>query len=329
MTPLFRIELPTPFPIGTANAFLLPGDGPVTLFDAGPRTPEALAALEQGLREHGLAVEDVELLVLTHHHIDHAGLAETVRARSGCAVAAHRHVADILRDLPATQAAQDAWARALLRLHGAPEDVVATVAAITDTAVHLSESLAVSRTLEQGDTIVAGGRTLSVHLRPGHSRADTLFVDKEDGWAVSGDHVLPGGPAVAVAERPPGEVAARYRPPALLGYRASFAATARLGLALAYPGHGPAVTDVAGTIAARLTTQDRRAARLLRELDGEPRTAWELVEAIRGGRVDGGVGHPISEAFIVLSDVVSHLDLLVEDGRAVCLDGEPMRYAAA
>jgi glyoxylase-like metal-dependent hydrolase (beta-lactamase superfamily II) len=309
-----RIELPTPFPIGTVNAYLVLGS-PLTLVDAGPRTAEALAALEAALGAVGAALEEVEQLVLTHHHVDHAGLAETVRARAGCPVVAHSIVAGLLRDLPATRAAQDAWAAALLHLHGAPPDVVETVAAVSSGAEGLSESVHVGRELADGDTVRAGGRDLRVLLRPGHSVGDTLFVDR-DGWAIVGDHLLSIGPSVAVAERPPGDADPRRRPQALVGYRRSLAATAALGLARALAGHGAPVDDPASAIAARVGVQERRAARLLRELEGGPRTAWELVETIRGGRVLGGVGHPISEAFVVFSDIVAHLDLLTAEGRA-------------
>jgi glyoxylase-like metal-dependent hydrolase (beta-lactamase superfamily II) len=310
-----RIELPTPFPIGTVNAYLLRGE-PLTLVDAGARTPESLAALEATLRAEGLRVEDLELLVLTHHHVDHAGLAETVRARSGCDVAAHGIVGKLLRDLPATRAAQDAWAAALLQLHGAPEDVVETVAAVSGGATGLSESVDVGRELAEGDKLVAGGRELHVLLRPGHSVGDTLFVDR-DGWAIVGDHLLSIGPSVAVAERPAGDhVDPRRRPQALLGYRESLASTATLGLEHALTGHGPPVDGPAAAIEARVAVQYKRAARLRRELESGPRTAWELVETIRGGRVLGGEGHPISEAYVVFSDIVAHLDLLTADGRA-------------
>jgi glyoxylase-like metal-dependent hydrolase (beta-lactamase superfamily II) len=315
VTQPLQIELPTPFPIGTVNAYLLRGD-PLTLVDAGPRTPEALAALEAALAGDGLRIEDIELLALTHHHVDHGGLAEIVRERAGCEVVAHQIVGDLLRDLPATRAAQDAWAAALLRLHGAPEEVVDTVASVSGGATGLSESVEVGRQLTEGDTVLAGGRELEILLRPGHSVGDTLFVDR-DGWAIVGDHLLALGPSVAVAERPRGdEPDPRHRPQALLGYRESLAATAALGLERAFGGHGPPVDGTAAAIEARIATQERRAARLRRELEAGPRTAWELVETIRGGRVLGGAGHPISEAFVVFSDIVAHLDLLTATGRA-------------
>src|SRR5439155_8534928 len=45
---LHRMELPTPFPVGPVNAYLLRGD-PLTLVDTGPKTVEAQTALERGV----------------------------------------------------------------------------------------------------------------------------------------------------------------------------------------------------------------------------------------------------------------------------------------
>lgn len=51
-------------------SWLLPGEEPA-LVDCGPST--CLGALEAGLAAHGLALEDLRHLVLTHIHLDHAG----------------------------------------------------------------------------------------------------------------------------------------------------------------------------------------------------------------------------------------------------------------
>ena len=68
--------------MGSVNTWLLRGD-PLTLIDTGPRDDEALTALEAGLRDAGVRVEDIELVLVTHHHLDHSGLATTIAARSG------------------------------------------------------------------------------------------------------------------------------------------------------------------------------------------------------------------------------------------------------
>ncbi|MDQ3890708.1 MAG: MBL fold metallo-hydrolase [Actinomycetota bacterium] len=60
------------------GSYLLEGDEPA-LVDCGPST--SIAALEDGVRAHGLALADVRHLVLTHIHLDHAGAAGTLVRR--------------------------------------------------------------------------------------------------------------------------------------------------------------------------------------------------------------------------------------------------------
>jgi glyoxylase-like metal-dependent hydrolase (beta-lactamase superfamily II) len=324
------LRLPIPFPIGHVNAYLLRGE-PMTLVDPGPRWSPALEALEEGLAHERLRLDDVELLVLSHQHEDHVGLAATVRARSGCEVAAHELLVDVVCDVEAERDAEDAYEEATLALHGAPPEVIATVAEISPAARRFIESVEVTRPLRDGETLVAGGRELVVELRPGHSPTDTVFVS-EEGWAIVADHLLADRPSVTMAHRPPaGSPDPRERPPALVRYRESLARTTEDELSVAYPGHWERVDDPNAAIKDRLALQDKRAARILRELRSQPATAWEVVESIWGREsAVGGEDHPLPKAFIVLCDVLAHIDLLVADGRARAVDGgDVIRYAAA
>ncbi len=81
-----QIQAPLPH-IRSVNIWLLRGD-PLTLIDTGPRSDAALTALEAGLAREGLRIEDIELVIPTHHHLDHTGLTATIVARSGARVAA-------------------------------------------------------------------------------------------------------------------------------------------------------------------------------------------------------------------------------------------------
>ena len=80
------IALPTPFQVGDVNTWLLRGD-PLTLVDAGPRMESTEARLDAALADLGVRVEDLELIVLTHQHADHVGLAGRLARRSGASVA--------------------------------------------------------------------------------------------------------------------------------------------------------------------------------------------------------------------------------------------------
>ena len=72
---------------------------PLTLIDTGPCDDEALTALEAGLASVGVRVEDIELVLVTHHHLDHSGLAATIAERSGARIAAYERAAAYGREL--------------------------------------------------------------------------------------------------------------------------------------------------------------------------------------------------------------------------------------
>lgn len=83
-----KIVIPTPYAVGDVNAFLVKGDA-LTLFDAGPKTEEAYEAIKWGLHSAGYDLKDVEQVVLTHHHPDHAGWID---AFPGAELLGHQYV---------------------------------------------------------------------------------------------------------------------------------------------------------------------------------------------------------------------------------------------
>src|SRR3954463_12102376 len=175
--------------VGSVNAWLLRGD-PLTLVDTGPRDDAALFALERGLRGKGLRIEDIELVLVTHHHIDHVGLAATIRRRSGAVVAALDRVADYVERYALELEQDRRFSRALMAHHGVPEQVVADNEHFWAYLRNRSDDTPVDVRLADGAEIRAGGRTLRVVWRPGHSTTDTLLVDDREGVAFAGDHLL-------------------------------------------------------------------------------------------------------------------------------------------
>jgi hydroxyacylglutathione hydrolase len=73
--------------LSKSNAFLLMGDKPI-LIDSG--SPGDLSMLERKLQNYGVRLDEIELLILTHAHFDHAGNAAAIRKCSGCKIVAHK-----------------------------------------------------------------------------------------------------------------------------------------------------------------------------------------------------------------------------------------------
>src|SRR5436190_16379584 len=86
-TGIHRLAIPTPFAVGRVNVYLIE-DEPLTLVDAGPNSGTSFDELQRSLAELGHELEDIELIIITHQHIDHLGLVNIVASHSGADVAA-------------------------------------------------------------------------------------------------------------------------------------------------------------------------------------------------------------------------------------------------
>src|SRR3954454_11674005 len=183
------MPIPTPFAIGRINCYLIEDD-PLTLVDTGPNSGKALDELEQALAAHGHKVEDIELIVITHQHMDHLGLAGIVARRSGAEVAALDVLAPWAAAYSENMAADDAFADATMARHGIPEDMRYALRSVAGAFRAWGAPVTVTRPLRDGDTLDLRDRSLRVHHRPGHSPSDTVLVDESTGVALGGDHLI-------------------------------------------------------------------------------------------------------------------------------------------
>ncbi|WP_022928101.1 MBL fold metallo-hydrolase [Patulibacter americanus] len=315
---LHRVELSAANEMGTVNAWII-DDDPLTLVDAGTRTPGAVERLEAGFRAAGRRLEDVGLVVLTHHHTDHLGLAAEVVRRSGAEVAALAPIAPYLGDFPAEAARDRAYMAGVLRRHGWDDATVTTNVDGWARFHRVAEPCAVTVPLTAGARLTLRDRTLEVLHRPGHSESDVLLVDAQRRLAFGGDHLLGAVPSVPVRDRPlpGGDGEVPPDPPgddiaAMVRYRDSLRATAALGLDVVLPGHGAAFGDHAGVVARHLARQERDAAGLLARMDAAPVTAAAIVRE-RWPRAPDGFAH------VLMSGILGSLGLLRAEGRVAVL----------
>ena len=163
--------------VGRVNAYLIE-DSPLTLIDSGPNSAKALDELEQQLNARGHAVEDIELLVISHQHMDHFGLASILARRSGAEVAAIEPLAGYLAAYGHETDLDDAFAEGIMLRHGIPREVVTALRAVSAGFRAWGSAVEVTRPLADGSELVLGERTLRVLHRPGHSPSDTVFHDE-------------------------------------------------------------------------------------------------------------------------------------------------------
>ncbi len=318
---IHRLAVPTPFLVGRVNCYLIE-DRPLTLVDTGPNSGKSLDELEQALGALGHRVEELELILITHQHMDHLGLLEILARRSGAEVAALDLLVGYLGSFSASAALDDEFAMGIMRRHGVPADLATALSSVGASFRAFGSSGHVTRPLRDGDDLAFEDRTLRVLHRPGHSPSDTVFWDRERGILIAGDHLLAHISSNPLISRPLTGDASGERPRALIEYIASMRATRELPLELVLGGHGDPVTDHVALIDERLRMHDRRARKLLAMLDQGPLTAYELAL-----RMWGNVA--VTQAYLTISEVLGHMDLLTEAGSVIERDdGAVVRFEA-
>ena len=318
---IHRLAVPTPFLVGRVNCYLIE-DEPLTLIDTGPNSGKSLDELERALAEHGRRIEELELIVLTHQHMDHLGLLEVLSRRSGAEVAALHSLGPYLARFAASAAADDEFSQAIMRKHGVPDDLATALGMVGMAFRAFGSSGRVTRPLRDGDTLAFGERQLRVLHRPGHSPSDTVFWDERRRILVAGDHLLAHISSNPLISRPLSADGGAARPHALISYIDSLRATRELPAELVLTGHGDPILDHVSLIDERLRMHQRRARKILRMLSVGPLTAYEIALAMWGNVA-------VTQAYLTLSEVLGHLDLLVRDGRVREHElGEPVRFQA-
>jgi glyoxylase-like metal-dependent hydrolase (beta-lactamase superfamily II) len=313
------LAIPTPFAVGRVNTYLIE-DEPLTLVDSGPNSAKALDELERQLAARGHALEDLELLIVSHQHIDHLGLLDVLARRSGAEVAALDLLVPYVEGFPERAELDDEFAERLMLRHGIPPDVVHALRSVSRAFRAWGSSAPVGRVLRDGEDIELGARSLRVLHRPGHSPTDTVFWDADRRILLSADHLLKhisSNPLVSRA--PDADADPDRRPHALITYLESLRATREMPARLVLTGHGEPVTDHVALIDERLRMHERRAARIHRLVAERPRTAYEVAQALWGNVA-------VTQAYLTLSEVLGHVDLLARDGRvAETADGDVVR----
>jgi glyoxylase-like metal-dependent hydrolase (beta-lactamase superfamily II) len=317
--PVRRITLPTPYAVGPVNAYLIEAE-PLTLVDAGINTPEAQNALLLTIAASGFFVEAIERVLITHAHPDHYGLVHLIQESSGATVYfPEREIARVRDRQMLFEVGR------LLVEAGMPLELLFKMdqQRRSDPRPRLDHDQVVLA--RDGDTWEfktsdGEGFVLEAHLMPGHTGGHVVYLEPETKTLFAGDQLLPKvspNPLLEPSLDSPGE-----RRRSLKEYLASLQRMAAMDLRLVYPGHGDPVT-VPGTLIARtIAHHDKRKAGVAGHLGAEPKSPYQIATEI----FPDAVGY---DAFLAVSEIVGHLDLIVEDGKAIIEEHDGVtRYLA-
>lgn len=304
-----RLRLPIPFPMRWVNLYVLQdGAGPV-LVDAGYPIPEARALLQEALSRTGILPA---VLVVTHAHPDHFGLAAALQEQFGCEVWMARE------ELVAAQTYQPgmpAWEQLAGELvaEGMPGN---RVRAAVDSGQRIwarTPPPKVQRFLRPQEEVDLG-RRWQVLITPGHSPGHVCLYHRDSKTLVAGDHLLPKI-TPNIGRWPAGS------PDPLDDFLRSLAEVAQLPVQRVLPGHGDPYDRFADRVRELVDHHHQRLQAILHAVRDVPRTGYEVCVALFGSDLDSH-----NERFAMV-ETLSHLAYLHRRGRL--LRTEDGRYRAS
>ena len=183
---VITLRIPMPMALSHSNAYYIDGPEPV-LIDTGYHSDEAVSFLENALAQAGFSIENIQTVLLTHGHDDHAGLAAHIREISGARVLIHsreRGITDGDTFEKYSHRVVDCY-----REMGMPEGEVEECRKVLFDI--LSERIGVSTMpdgfLTGGDEFHTGVGRLRVVETPGHTEGSVSFHVEKAGLLFIGD----------------------------------------------------------------------------------------------------------------------------------------------
>lgn len=297
--------------LGTNNVYALPGDDGVTLIDAGPDYDGSWEELLAQLAPHGIGPAEVRTVLLTHAHLDHAGLAARWQAAGACILVGRADAGSLRLDAAARDQERALARREMLR-HGVPPEALAARPSAGERYTRWPSPLRMSPVqadalLDHGDCVGSSAHPLQAVACPGHTPGTALFLEPSSGVLFTGDHILPRmAPTSGI------QFDGERRRPSLPPYLESLHSARHLAdrVTAVLPGHGEPINDLAEAVDWTVRLLEQRARRMLAQLRRGPGTAYEIAV-----RLFPHLGPRHLRP--VIAECIGLLDLLAQRGQAV------------
>jgi glyoxylase-like metal-dependent hydrolase (beta-lactamase superfamily II) len=271
---LWRLRLPLPWPgVPHVNAWAISAGSGVVLVDTGLGGSGALAQLELALKEAGLRLEHVRLLVCTHAHSDHYGLAGSIVDAAGCELWMHPNHSHMTAHLDDPERMVERRIE-VARQSGVPDAVITQAY-----EARRGQPIGVDRFVEPDVDLVPGAEVVTdlgrwqVYETPGHAPSHVCLHQPDRRLLLSGDHLL-------------GRISLYYdfgyTPDPAGEYLESLDVVDRLDSDLCLAGHARPFREVRKKIEATRGTVLDRIERVRACLDGKAQSPFEIVPQFLG-----------------------------------------------
>jgi glyoxylase-like metal-dependent hydrolase (beta-lactamase superfamily II) len=311
---IHQLKLPFPLQLDqlAVNAYLIQGDKGWLLVDTGWNTNQAFSAMERQLREIGLGFENIALILITHFHPDHYGLAGRLVQASGAKVALHQIEKDFIDSRYMNMDGLLDQTAGILRNNGVPEKDLHRLQKASLGVRQYVSPVSPEVVLQGGEVINQGPFQFEVVWTPGHSPGHVCLLERSRKVLISGDHVLP-------ATFPNVGLHSQSGPDPLPNYLRSLEAIKGLDVDLVLPAHEHVFSGLKSRIEEILHHHEERKKAIIATLSAGPQTAYEV--SLKIPWIVNGVTMSFSQLQaldrrLAVMSAMAHLEPLHNDGTA-------------
>lgn len=315
-----------PFPINrhliSANVYAL-GSKSLTLIDTGPKLPGILSMLKESLITQSVHLSKVDRIIITHGHIDHYGLAVSIQKAIGHPVECFIHPEDKWR-ISSINQQEEVWSHEIenfMTTAGVPPNRIKPVKARFSFFKSMCDPVNHASIMNDGDEFTGEGYRLKVIYTPGHSPGSCCLYEPDKKVLFSGDHILKH-----ITPNPIVELKRTYLSDpnyqSLKAFMNSLDKLYGLDVRFVFSGHGEYIDDLPLRIAAYKSHHRRRMELILKALKRKSQKLCELMDIIFPELAD-------EELFLAASDILAHLEILINNNQAELADpGPPASFHA-
>ncbi|MEK5137185.1 MBL fold metallo-hydrolase [Priestia sp. FSL W8-0001] len=308
---IHKFTLPTPFAVGDVNVYVLKGES-ITLIDAGVKTEEAWNSFTKQLNEIGLHVEDIDQVLLTHHHPDHVGMLDYFSPDTP--VIGHwRNEPWISKD-PNFFDQYDRFFTEFFTQLGVDERFRKYLKGLRHSMKYSCER-SLNNQVQEG-SVIKGLEDWGIIEVPGHAQSHIALYHQQSETLIGGDVLLKHISSNPLIEPPYHEGEKRKK--SMLQYNTSLRRLSELPISCIYTGHGDEVKEVSKLVSERLTKQRERAEKVYQLLKNKPMSAFDVCKFLFPSVYEKELG-------LTMSETVGQLDYL-ESLRQVSCQYESDRF---
>ncbi|WHY80506.1 MBL fold metallo-hydrolase [Siminovitchia fortis] len=301
MSEVFPIIVPVKSSLKSINFYLLKTNQSLMLIDAGLNNDDCWNALNDTLNKNKFGINDITHMILTHHHIDHAGLVNRVVSANPVPVFAHPLSFPRLKRDPEFIQMRIEFFEELYNEMGCGESGRKQVEHLRRAAEE-NESQKIECDLKE---LTPGQfENLKVIEVPGHTPDQIALFLPNKKWLFSGDLLISHISSNALVE--PDENGKRIR--SLPAHVDSLKKCLSIPMNTVFSGHGILIENPHELIEKRIAGIERKAEKFLRLIEDGYETASDVAQAYYKDTY-------AKQFSLVMSKVIGHLDYLEERGR--------------